>query len=43
MTNQGKQGSVGGAPPNPDMDPVNFVKDLKPTTKNANLTVIILR
>ena len=25
------------------MEPVNFVKDLKPTTKNANLTVIILR
>merc|ERR1712021_226933 len=40
--NRDRQGSVGGAPPNPDMDPVNFVKDLKPTTKNANLTVIIL-
>ena len=41
--NRDRAGSVGQQQNNPDMEPVNFVKDLKPTTKNANLTVIILR
>lgn len=37
------RGPAGQNQHNPDMDPVNWVKDLKATSKNCNLTVIVVK
>ena len=37
------RGPAGQNQHNPDMDPVNWVKELKATSKNCNLTVIVLK